>query len=174
MCYVDTYSSPLGAITLSSDGTSLTGCWFEGQRHFGKTLPSETLSAECLQKPLAVFADAKRWLDEYFHGKEPPFLPLLSFAHKATAFEQKVWRVLLEIPYGTTGTYKDVAQKVGGTTYCRAAAGAIGRNPISLFVPCHRVIGSDGTLTGYAGGLDRKAWLLRLEAGTLLADNRRA
>ena len=159
MCYVDSFASPLGKITLSSDGSALTGCWFEGQRHFGRTL-----SGVCEAKPLAIFDDAKRWLTAYFQGEEPPFLPLLSFAHKATAFEQKVWRALLEIPWGTTGTYKDVAQQVGGTTYCRAAAAAVGRNPISLFVPCHRVIGSDGTLTGYAGGLDRKAWLLRLEA----------
>ena len=160
MCYVDTYSSPLGTITLSSDGTSLTGCWFEGQKHFGRTL-----SGVCETRALGIFDDAKRWLDVYFRGEEPLILPCLSFSRGATVFEQKVWQALLEIPYGTTRTYKDVAQKTGGATYCRAAAGAIGRNPLTLFVPCHRVIGSDGSLTGYAGGLDRKAWLLHLEAG---------
>ena len=160
VCYVDTYSSPLGQITLSSDGTSLTGCWFEGQRHFGRTL-----SGACETKAVSVFDDAKRWLTVYFQGEEPPFLPRISFPRGASAFQLKVWHTLLEIPYGATGTYKDVAQKVGGASWCRAAAGAIGRNPISLFVPCHRVIGSDGSLTGYAGGLERKEWLLRLEAG---------
>ena len=159
VCYVESFISPLGKITLASNGDTLTGCWFEGQRHFGRTL-----SGVCETKPLGIFDDAKRWLVVYFQEGEPDFCPRLSFAYTATAFEQKVWRALLEIPYGTTVTYKDVAQRVGGATYCRAAAGAIGRNPISLFVPCHRVIGSDGTLTGYAGGLDRKAWLLRLEA----------
>ena len=169
---VDFYNSALGKITLSSDGSSLTGCWFEGQRHFGATL-----SGVCEKKVVPVFADAKRWLDVYFAGGEPDFCPRLSFAHKATAFQLKVWRALLEIPYGTTCSYKDVAQKVGGLSWCRAAAAAIGRNPISLFVPCHRVIGSRGQLTGYAGGLERKAWLLRLEAegtGALFADDFRS
>ena len=160
MCYVESITSPLGKITLASNGDTLKGCWFEGQKHFARTL-----SCVCETKPLAIFDDAKRWLDVYFQGEEPLILPRLSFPRGASAFEQKVWQALLEIPYGATVTYKDVAQKVGGATYCRAAAGAIGRNPISLFVPCHRVIGSDGSLTGYAGGLDRKAWLLRLEAG---------
>ena len=156
MNYTAHYESPFGIITLASDGQSLTGLWFDGQRYFGSTLgPLASLPAE-----LPVFDDTRRWLDIYFSGVKPNFTPQLSL--RGTVFQRRVWEALLTIPYGQTVTYGELARCIG----CRSAqavGGAVGRNPISIIVPCHRVVGSDGSLTGYAGGLDRKLALLQLE-----------
>ena len=151
------YASPLGAITMASDGTALTGLWFDGQKYFGATL-----SADAAERDLPVFAQASRWLDLYFAGSPPPFTPPIVL--RTTPFRQRVCRFLMGIPYGETMTYGAVAAALGVGS-ARAVGGAVGRNPISLIVPCHRVVGADGRLTGYAGGTDRKAALLAAEAG---------
>ena len=142
------YCSPLGDIVLTSDGTALTGLRF-----------AESLCVEQAQD-IPPLADACRWLDLFFNGVRPDFTPRL--APRGTPFQQSVWRELLAIPYGHTVSYGHIAQRL----QCRSAqavGGAVGRNPIALIIPCHRVIGSDGHLTGYAYGLDRKQWLLSHE-----------
>ncbi len=157
------YDSPLGGITLASDGRTLTGLWIDGQKHYGSTI--DTLTEERANLP--VFDYVRRWLDIYFSGHEPDFLPPLSL--KGTPFQQRVWKELLTIPYGQTITYGELARRIG----CRSAqaiGGAVGRNPISIIVPCHRVVGTNGSLTGYAGGLDRKRALLELEQKNYFAN----
>lgn len=158
--YTFHYDSPLGGITLASDGTAITGLWFDGQKYFACTLPSQHI-----EKDLSVFHQAINWLDMYFGGKEPDFTPPLSI--KGTPFRKQVWDILLTSPYGHTMTYGDIAAKItvqtGSHMSAQAVGGAVGHNPISLIIPCHRVVGSHGSLTGYAGGIDKKAKLLALE-----------
>ncbi len=161
MQYTHKYSSPLGAITTASDGQKLTGLWFDGQKYFGRTLEKEHE-----EKFLSVFECADAWLDMYFSGKEPDFTPPLALA--GSPFRQKVWDILLAIPYGTTTTYGAIAAQIAAETglshmSAQAVGGAVGHNPISVIVPCHRVLGSDGSPTGYAGGTDKKIRLLQLE-----------
>lgn len=155
------YQSPLGAITMASDGTSLVGLWFDGQRFYASTLSS----ARCERPGLEVFADTRRWLDIYFSGRDPGFVPPLLL--RTSAFRQRVWQELLTIPFGCTATYGQIALRIaqGQDTVvsARAVGGAIGHNSISLIIPCHRVVASDGSLTGYAAGLERKATLLNME-----------
>ena len=153
MEYRTTYPSPLGELTLASDGTALTGLWIKGQKYFGG---GATLWE--VQDDLPVFAAASSWLDAYFAGEEtdPEDLPL---APTGTEFQQTVWQALRDIPYGTTVTYGELASRIGCGS-ARAVGAAVGRNPISIIVPCHRVLGADGSLTGYAGGIDCKRWLL--------------
>ncbi len=157
------FHSPLGGITLAGDGEAITGLWFDGQKYFGTTLgerPTEEL--------LPVFKDADRWLTLYFRGEVPDFMPAVAFPPEASEFSRAVWELLLKIPYGKTVTYGELArdlsaQRGGARTSARAVGNAVAHNPISLIVPCHRVLGAGGKLTGYAGGADRKEWLLRLE-----------
>ena len=161
MDYTAHYQSPLGGITLASDGKALTGLWFDGQKYF-----AATLSREHEEKALPVFAQAERWLDVYFSGRIPDFTPPLRM--KTTAFRKSVWEILLSIPYGHTMTYGEIAQRLAAQKglagmSAQAVGGAVGHNPISLLIPCHRVVGADGSLTGYAGGVDKKARLLGLE-----------
>ena len=153
------YGSPLGGITLAGSGDALTGLWFDAQAHFGSTL-----GGACDELWLPVFDDAFRWLDSYFGGYVPEFTPRLDL--RGTPFQEAVWRALLEIPYGETETYGALARRLGSSP--RAVGGAVGRNPVSLIVPCHRVVGAGGLLGGYAAGPARKARLLQLEqAGSL-------
>lgn len=161
MQYTHKYSSPLGAITTASDGQKLTGLWFDGQKYFGRTLEKEHE-----EKFLSVFECTDAWLDMYFSGKKPDFTPPLSLS--GSPFRQKVWEILLAIPYGKTTTYGAIAAQIAAETglshmSAQAVGGAVGHNPISVIVPCHRVLGSDGSLTGYAGGTDKKIRLLQLE-----------
>lgn len=153
MHYTQTISSPLGNILLSADEVGLTGLWFDGGRYYADTLPEEHVERET-----PILMDTKRWLDVYFTGREPDFTPPLH--PTGSPFRQAVWQLLLEIPYGQTTTYGAL---LGDGASARAVGGAVGRNPISIIVPCHRVIGADGSLTGYAGGVDRKIRLLALE-----------
>ena len=153
MHYTQTISSPLGNILLSADEVGLTGLWFDGGRYYADTLPEEHVERET-----PILMDTKRWLDVYFTGREPDFTPPLHPA--GSPFQQAVWQLLLETPYGQTTTYGAL---LGDGTSARAVGGAVGRNPISIIVPCHRVIGAGGSLTGYAGGVDRKIRLLALE-----------
>ena len=161
MDYTHAYLSPLGGITLASDGEALIGLWFEGQKHFGAGVTGETV-----EKSLPVFDQADRWLDVYFSGREPDFTPPLR--PRGTAFQETVWRRLLDIPYGCTASYGEIAAALSlPPGAARAVGGAVGRNPISLIIPCHRVVGADGSLTGYAGGMERKKRLLSLEKAML-------
>lgn len=154
-----TVDSPLGLLTLASDGERLTGLWMEGQKHFGaKPIWNE-------QHDLPLFADAKRWMDVYFSGRQPSFsVPVRLIG---TDFQVAVWTQLLHIPYGTTTTYSAIAKSMGMSVKSSRAVGmAVGLNPISIIVPCHRVIGANGKLTGFAAGLERKRFLLQLERST--------
>ena len=161
MIYTCKYKSPLGEILLAADEIGLTGLWFEGQKYFANTLPDERISQET-----EILSEAKKWLDIYFSGEKPTFtLPL----HPAgSTFRQAVWQNLSEIPNGQTITYGEIASKIAEREHishmsAQAVGGAVGHNEISIIIPCHRVVGTNGSLTGYAGGIDRKISLLKLE-----------
>ena len=152
---IDNYDSPLGPMLIAGDGASLVGLWFYGQRFF----PSELVSL-AVEAPDVVTGSVKHWLDVYFSGMIPDFCPNLSPV--GSPFRLSVWHQLLQIPYAHTATYGSVAATLHSSPL--AVGGAVARNPISIIIPCHRVIGSNGSLTGYAGGLSRKQWLLNHEA----------
>lgn len=161
MDYTYHYRSSLGGITLSSNGTALTGLWFDGQKYFGDTLPKEYE-----EKAFPIFDQTIHWLDIYFSGTAPDFTPPLLM--KTTPFRKTVWEIMLTIPFGQTMTYGEIADRIAqqkGLTKMSAQAvgGAVGHNSISLIIPCHRVVGTSGSLTGYAGGIDKKVQLLTLE-----------
>ena len=161
MIFTTEFNSPLGTITLACDEKALVGVWFNGQKYFGSGLLEKHVSKET-----ALLQQGKQWLDIYFSGKEPDFLPPLRY--DSTPFRKKVYDILLTIPYGKTMTYGEIAAQIAnerGVPHISAQAvgGAVGHNPISLFIPCHRVVGANGNLTGYAGGLERKAKLLEME-----------
>lgn len=161
MDYTYHYDSPFGGITLASSGEALTGLWFDKQKYF-----ADTLSDEYEQKNLPVFEQTVRWLDIYFSGNAPDFTPPMDI--RTTDFRRSVCNIMLTIPFGKTMTYGEIAgrlarQKGIARMSAQAVGGAVGHNPISLIIPCHRVVGSDGSLTGYAGGILIKAELLRLE-----------
>lgn len=161
MQYTIHYPSPLGDILLASDNIGLTGLWFEGQKYFARSLKDETTEYEH-----PFLSDTKRWLDLYFSGQKPDFIVPLHLT--GTPFQLEVWKILCSIPYGETTTYGSIAQEIAkkrGLNHMSAQAvgSAVGHNPISILVPCHRVLGSDGSLTGYAGGIEKKRWLLELE-----------
>lgn len=156
---VCTVPSPLGSLCLAADGSALTGLWLEGQKYFASTLTGREEAAA-----LPVFDQTRRWLDAYFSGKDPGSLPPL--APKGSAFRRELWKLLAEIPRGETVTYGALAERLqarGVAASARAVGGAVGHNPISILIPCHRVVGGGGSLTGYAGGLDTKIRLLELE-----------
>lgn len=161
MVYTCKYKSPLGDILLAADEEGFTGLWFEGQKYFANTLPDEHVSQET-----EILTQAKKWLDVYFSGEEPKFTPPLHPA--GSEFRQAVWQILLQIPYGQTVTYGEIARRMAemkNTSHMSAQAvgGAVGHNEISIIIPCHRVVGTNGSLTGYAGGIDKKISLLELE-----------
>lgn len=161
MQYISHYSSPLGTILLAADEIGLTGLWFEGQKYFALYLDKEHE-----EKELPVLKQAKTWLDLYFSGREPDFKVPLHFT--GTDFQNEVWEILYSIPYGQTTTYGEIAKRLAASRglkrmSAQAVGGAVGRNEISIIVPCHRVVGSSGSLTGYAGGIDKKIELLKLE-----------
>lgn len=160
MTYVTTLPSPVGPLYAASDGDSVTGLWLEGQKYFAATLEGETREAP----GLPVFQQAAAWLDAYFAKRPLPALPRL--APKGSAFRQAVWKLLLDIPQGRTTTYGALAQALreqGVSAAPQAVGGAVGHNPISILIPCHRVVGTNGSLTGYAGGVAAKRYLLELE-----------
>ncbi len=166
MQYISHYSSPLGDILLAADSVGLTGLWFEGQKYFALNLDKEHE-----EKEIPSFAEAKRWLDIYFSGKEPDFSVPLHFT--GTEFQNEVWELLLAIPYGQTTTYGELARRIAGKRgvkhmSAQAVGGAVGHNNISVIVPCHRVVGTNGSLTGYAGGIDKKIKLLELEKADIV------
>ena len=164
MMYRTTLPSPVGLLTLASDGQALTGLWLEGQKYFGTGLEPE--AADCPE--LEVFRRTEAWLHAYFAKEVLPPLPPL--APRGSSFRQAVWKLLLEIPYGKTVTYGALAQTLrdrGISAAAQAVGGAVGHNPISILIPCHRVVGTDGSLTGYAGGVEKKRALLELEGADL-------
>ena len=154
--------SPLGPMLLAAEGDWLTGAWFEGQKYFGRTLAAGRAEGDT-----PVLTLARRWLEVYFSGREPDFaVPLRP---SGTPFQQEVWAALREIPYGQTTTYGAIARQMAARRglprlSAQAVGGAVGRNPICILVPCHRVLGADGSLTGYAGGVERKRRLLEMES----------
>ena len=155
------YISPLGGILLAAGEAGLTGLWFDGQKYFADSLPAQHTARET-----PILAEAKRWLDIYFSGKEPDLLPPL--CPVGSAFRQAVWQILLQIPYGQTTTYGEIARRMDEAQgfprmSAQAVGGAVGHNKISVIIPCHRVVGTNGSLTGYAGGIDKKIRLLELE-----------
>ena len=164
MIYRTYYLSPLGRMLLAADDMGLVGAWFEGQKYFGEFPRHRDFVFE--EKENCILKDALRWLDIYFSGQKPDFLPKLHLI--GTDFQREVWDILLEIPYGQTVTYGEIARKIADkrglkTMSAQAVGGAVGHNRVSVIVPCHRVIGSDGSLTGYAGGIERKIRLLDIE-----------
>ena len=150
------YASPLGKMLLACNDTGIIGAWFEGQKFYASGISEYTISPD--KKYLAKAAE---WLDEYFGGGRPD-INLLPLSPNGTDFQRRVWSALCEIPYGETVTYGELAKKLGGTSP-RAVGTTVGRNPISVIIPCHRVIGANGSLTGYAGGIMRKNQLLEIE-----------
>lgn len=161
--YKTTVESPIGKITLGSDGESLVGLWTDGQRFFGDTVPNEMSTRDDLN----VFSVAKEWLKRYFDGKKPR-ISELPLAPIGGDFRRSVWEMLTKIPYGRVITYGELAKKIAAQRgiekmSAQAVGGAVGRNPISIVIPCHRVVGANGNLTGYSGGIETKLWLLRLE-----------
>ena len=161
MQYTSAYQSPVGEILLACDEIGLTGLWFEGEKFYALSLDKEHEERE-----MPVFAEVKRWLDIYFSGREPDFMPPIHMI--GSPFQLSVWEILRQIPYGKTTTYGEIANRLAakrGLTRMSAQAvgGAVGHNEISIIVPCHRVVGTNGSLTGYAGGVDKKVRLLQLE-----------
>lgn len=161
MTFIQHYNSPLGGILLAADEIGLTGLWFDGQKYFARDLP-----AERIDRDTPILSEARHWLDIYYTGKEPDFLPPLH--PMGSAFRQSVWEILLRIPYGQTTTYGEIARQLAekkglSQMSAQAVGGAVGHNEISIIIPCHRVVGTNGSLTGYAGGIDRKVKLLELE-----------
>ena len=173
MVYGELYRSPLGELLMESDGDCLTALRFDSQQYlrvghvptrFLKTDSVHTIEGRTAD--LKIFNATREWLDQYFSGKIPTFIPPLRL--EGTTFQKEVWDLLLQIDYGKTVTYKSLAERIAqkrgmAKMSAQAIGGAVGRNPVGIIVPCHRVIGSDGSLTGYAGGLWRKKWLLDLE-----------
>lgn len=161
MQYISHYHSPLGNILLAADQIGPTGLWFEGQKYFALYLDKEHE-----EKEVPILKQTKEWLDIYFSGKEPDFKLPLHFT--GTDFQNEVWEILSAIPYGQTTTYGEIAKQIAAKRglarmSAQAVGGAVGHNEISIIVPCHRVVGSNGSLTGYAGGIDKKVKLLTLE-----------
>lgn len=163
MVYTSYYYSPIGTLLLAERGGKLTGLWMEGQKYFCGSLHEQMQDFE--NSPTLL--QTKQWLDRYFAG-EKPAIRELPIAPVGSDFQKEVWKILCEIPYGETATYGEISQKLVARRglermSAQAVGGAVGHNPISVIVPCHRVVGSNGSLTGYAGGLQKKIWLLAHE-----------
>ena len=161
MTCIQHYRSPLGGILLAADEDGLTGLWFDGQKYYADTLPPDAAEEET-----PALTAAKRWLDVYFTGRQPTFMPPLHPI--GSPFRQAVWQLLLQIPYGQTTTYGALARQLAAgqglpSVSAQAVGGAVGHNRISILIPCHRVVGTGGSLTGYAGGIDKKIQLLTWE-----------
>ena len=163
MFYSSYYNSPVGRLLLASDGANLTSLWIEKQKYYADTAPDDIREKD----DLPVFIKTKAWLDRYFKG-DTPLISDLPLAPQGGTFRQMVWKILCEIPLGQVMTYGHIAQMIASRTgkksmSAQAVGGAVGHNPISIIIPCHRVVGTNGSLTGYAGGLDVKIKLLKHE-----------
>jgi methylated-DNA-[protein]-cysteine S-methyltransferase len=150
----DVMQTPIDRLVLASDGSAIVGVWMANAEPDDRRWPDRRGSD-------AVLKETRRELDAYFAGRLETFtVPL---APNGTEFQRRVWSALREIPFGTTISYADLARRVSNAAAVRAVGAANGRNPIPIIVPCHRVIGSDGSLTGFGGGIPRKKWLLEHE-----------
>lgn len=163
MVYTSHYKSRIGEIMLASNGDSLIGLWIKGQKYFAANIPEDAIE----NNELNIFLKTTNWLDKYFNGEQPS-IQELQIAPVGTKFRQEVWKILCKIPYGQTITYGEIAKsiaKVNGnkSMSAQAVGGAVGHNPISIIIPCHRVVGTNGSLTGFAGGIDKKIKLLEHE-----------
>lgn len=163
MIYQTSYLSPIGKITLASDGEYLIGLWLEGQKYYFGTLKAEVIE----KADLEVFHITKLWLDQYFKQQQP-LISSIPLNPQGSEFRKEVWNILCRIPYGQVMTYGEIARELANTLgketmSAQAIGGAVGHNPISIIIPCHRVVGANGNLTGYAGGIDKKIKLLELE-----------
>lgn len=163
MIYTTQYHSPVGKITFAGNENGLIGLWIEGQKYFLGKIKEPMQEKEDLE----IFSKTRNWLDRYFHG-ERPLISEIRLKPEGSVFQKEVWKLLCEIPYGEVTTYGDIAKKVAKklgkeTMSAQAVGGAVGHNPIAIIIPCHRVVGSNGSLTGYAGGIDKKIKLLRHE-----------
>lgn len=157
--FTNNCKTPIGDIVMASDGIALVGLWFVGQKYYGSTL-----SERPERRNLPIFKDTISWLDIYFSGNIPKFVPPLKTS--GTTFQEMVWNIIKTIPYSSTMSYGEISKKLGLTTSlsARAVGAAVGRNPISLIIPCHRVVGANNNITGYAGGVDKKRHLLQMES----------
>lgn len=171
MYYKSIYKSPLGNIILASDGTSLSGLWFEGQKYLYDSIKKPSVKTPIeeiiIEENIPFFSKVQIWLDTYFQGEISPIIDF-PLAPMGSPFRQSVWKILSEIPYGSVLTYGEIAEKIAQEKNitkmsAQAVGGAVGHNPISIIIPCHRVMGKNGNLTGYAGGIKRKLTLLNLE-----------
>ena len=162
MRYLSHYNSPLGPLTLASDGGAVCGLWLEGQKYYCAKVPENAP----VDDDAPGFDELRQWLDAYFAGSRPSIADV-PLAPRGSEFQRHVWRILTEIPYGELTTYGAIAEQIarerGRATSALAVGGAVGHNPVSIVIPCHRVVGANGSLTGYAGGLERKSWLLAHE-----------
>lgn len=163
MYYGTHYNSPLGDIFLACDGENIIGLWIEEQKYISSTMPKDILEDDSIP----VLQKGVQWLDDYFSGKKPD-ISCLPLAPAGGAFKQCVWSILMEIPCGSLTTYGEIARETArrmgkASMSAQAVGGAVGHNPISIIIPCHRVVGANGSLTGYAGGIDKKIWLLKHE-----------
>ncbi len=160
--YSSCFASPVGRLLLVSDGNNLNGLWIDKQKYYAPLPPAKLTKHD----DLPVFIQTRNWLNKYFRGEKPE-ISALPLAPRGSEFRQQVWRILRQIPYGQTTTYGEIAQIIASRTgkkmSAQAVGGAVGHNPISIIIPCHRVVGSSGSLTGYAGGLDIKIKLLTME-----------
>lgn len=163
MLYKSEYISPLGKLFMASDGYALCGLWLDGQKYFPHSLLEDAVE----KSDLDIFNRTKSWLDNYFSGEKTE-ISRLKLAPSGNKFRQDVWKILCEIPYGSVRTYEDIAKEIAelygkDSMSAQAVGGAVGHNPISIIIPCHRVVGANGNLTGYAGGINTKIKLLELE-----------
>lgn len=160
------FSSPVGELVLTATEAGLTGIYFPTSRHGPPPLERDDWVEDDGRGPgSAVLARTRRQLEEYFAGKRTTFD--VALAAEGTDFERRVWNALQAIPYGTTLSYGELARRVGDARATRAVGAANGKNPIPIIVPCHRVVGSRGELTGFGGGIDRKRWLLEHEGALM-------
>ena len=162
--YITYYDSILGKLTIASDGENIIGLWIEGQKYFADTIKNENIIKK---DDISIFIKTKEWLDRYFRGERPD-IKELKLSPKGSEFRQNVWKILCRIPYGQTITYGKIAKEIAklmnkNSMSAQAIGNAVGHNPISIIIPCHRVVGINGSLTGYAGGIDKKIKLLELE-----------
>ena len=162
--YITYYNSILGKLTIASDGENIIGLWIEGQKYFEDTIKNENIIKK---DNLEIFVKTKDWLDRYFRGKRPD-IKELKLSPKGSEFRKNVWKILCKIPYGQTITYGKIAKEIATlmnkkSMSAQAVGNAVGHNPISIIIPCHRVVGINGSLTGYAGGIDKKINLLSIE-----------
>ena len=155
--YWANYQSPIGDMMLVSDGKNLIGLWNEGQKYHCGDKFSPVENEDC-----PVLVQTKKWLVRYFN-KEKPAIAELPIGPVGSSFRQRVWEILCNIPYGEVITYGEIAKMLAGGKCAQAVGGAVGHNPISIIIPCHRVVGANGSLTGYAGGIPKKIQLLELE-----------